>query len=348
MPDVVEYASVLRSLGQGTAHVLLGNGFSIGCDPVFRYESLYRVAVANGLSARAQAVFGRIGTNNFEGVLRLLDEALWVGQQYGLSVAGQAQIEEDIRIIKNSLVHSIATTHLDNAALVPDAKKAAALKFLKQFTNVFTTNYDLVLYWVILAEEGGATFGDGFHAPEDEPEAGPLIYTEQTGNRPGIYYLHGALHIYAVAGELRKHSWAREGRHLTELIREGLIRGEYPLFVAEGVSDQKLTQISRHGYLSHCINKFSHIKSPLVIYGHALGGSDNHLVEALSHNPHLEKVYIGLHGDPHSVSNEAIAHIGNNMIAERRRLITLRGRVSELDVIYYQAESAEVWGVPAA
>jgi hypothetical protein len=349
MPDVVTYQNVLVSLRDvGTVHTLLGNGFSIGCDPVFRYASLYRVAVANGLSARAQEVFGRIGTNNFEGVLRLLDDTLWVGQRYGLSGAGQAQIEEDIRIIKNSLVHSIATTHLENAALVSDLKKAAALGFLNRFKNIFTTNYDLVLYWVILSPAGGPTFGDGFHTPEEEQEAAYLLYTEPTGNRPGIYYLHGALHLYAAEGELRKHSWARTGRHLTDLIREGLTRGEYPLFVAEGLPGQKLTQIARHGYLSHCLNKFSHIQSPLVIYGHALGESDNHLLESLSHNPHLETIYVGLYGDPHSALNEAIAGTANNMIAERRRLIALRGRVSELDVIYYQAESAEVWGAQPA
>jgi len=343
MPDAVEYADVLRSLGQGTAHALLGNGFSIGCDSVFRYESLYRVAIANGLSARAQDVFGRVGTNNFEGVLRLLDDTLWVGQRYGLGAAGQSQIEADIQIIKNSLVSSIATTHLENAALVSDAKKAAALKFLTRFTNVFTTNYDLVLYWVILSAEGGATFGDGFHAPEADPHADYLVYTEPTGNRPGTYYLHGALHLYAVDGELRKHSWARTGRHLTSLIRDGLARGEYPLFVAEGVSSQKLTQIARHGYLSHCINKFSHFRSPLVIYGHSLGESDNHLIEALTHNPQLVTIYIGLHGNSRSATNEAIANIVDNMIAERRRLIALHGRMGELEIIYYSAESASVW-----
>jgi hypothetical protein len=36
------------------------------------------------LSHRAQRLFERIGTNNFEGAMRLLEDAHWVAQTYGL------------------------------------------------------------------------------------------------------------------------------------------------------------------------------------------------------------------------------------------------------------------------
>lgn len=344
MPDAIQYADVRRQLRDGRAFVLLGNGFSIGCDPVFRYESLFEAAVANGLSARAQAVFERLGTNNFEGVLRLLDDFLFIGPHYGLPGAAIQQVRDDIQTLKTSLVASIANSHLDHAALVSDEKKASALGFLDPFHSIFTTNYDLVLYWTILPARGRPKFSDGFHPPEDDQHAEYLVYSEQSGGRPGIYYLHGALHLYAVDGELRKQSWARTGRHLTDLIREGLTRNEYPLFVAEGTSDQKLSQISRHGYLAHCMSKFSRIESPLVIYGHSLGDSDRHLVEAICHNLSIDQVYIGLHGDPRSAHNERIGANAAAMSAERRRLVARVGRGSELDISFYQAESAAVWG----
>ena len=66
--DILDYSDVLRELGGGRAFVLLGNGFSIGCDPVFSYGRLYDAAKNAGLSENAQAVFDYLGTNNFEGV----------------------------------------------------------------------------------------------------------------------------------------------------------------------------------------------------------------------------------------------------------------------------------------
>lgn len=64
---LLTYEQVRRELKNKTAHLLLGNGFSIACDPVFSYRSLFEEAVKRGLSDRAQRLFERLGTNNFEG-----------------------------------------------------------------------------------------------------------------------------------------------------------------------------------------------------------------------------------------------------------------------------------------
>jgi hypothetical protein len=267
-----------------------------------------------------------------------------IGPQYGLTDEGRDLIAADIQTIKDTLVGSIATTHLAHAGLVPIEKKNAALVFLNRFKNIFTTNYDLLLYWAILAEAGRPSFADGFHGSDDDPAAAYVVYSPLDAYRKGIFYLHGALHIYDVGGELRKHCWMRTRTHLTELIRDGLARAEYPLFVAEGNAEQKLAQISRHGYLSHCFSKFSRIEAPLVVYGHSLGHSDNHLIDAITQNPDLARIYVGLHGNPRSVGNTAIAAAAQAMTTERRRLATRHERFDQLDVVFFQAESAEVWG----
>jgi len=80
---LISYDDVLTRLGK-TSYLLLGNGFSVACDPVFCYESLYQSAVDAGLSPRAQEVFRRLGTNNFEGVMRLLEDADWIARTYGM------------------------------------------------------------------------------------------------------------------------------------------------------------------------------------------------------------------------------------------------------------------------
>jgi hypothetical protein len=144
--SVSAYAEVKSSLS-GRAHLLLGNGFSIACDPIFRYQSLYDVAVAAGLSPKAQAAFARLGTNNFEGVLRLLEDAHWLCGEYGIEHPNTKRILDDVDVVKNTLVQAVTASHLEHSGCVPEPKKEAARDFLKPFHNIFTTNYDLLLYW---------------------------------------------------------------------------------------------------------------------------------------------------------------------------------------------------------
>jgi len=339
---IVDYTDVRRDLDGVRSHVLLGNGFSIGCDRVFRYESLYEAARAAGLSEKAVEIFERVGTNNFERVMRVLDDSEWVGRLYGLPLTGVAAMRQDLRAIKTALVEAVAKSHLAHSGLVSDDKKAAALTFLAPFHNVFTTNYDLVLYWVAMHQKP-VHFRDGFGNDADDPEAPYVVFVGRSNASPGILYLHGALHLHEAGSDIRKHCWNRSGIPLTDLIRAGMEKREYPLFVAEGLPDKKLEQIGAHGYLFDCLQSLMRISSPLVVYGHALGPSDQHLADAIVQS-NTQKVFIGLHGDPGSGSNREIRRSGERMEQHRARLRERSRRVKSLTVAYYRSESANVWG----
>jgi hypothetical protein len=176
-----------------TCHLLVGNGFSIACDPIFRYGSLYDTAVQAGLSERAQAVFVRLGANNFEGVLTLLENAAWTTELYGAAAATAAQMRADADIVKNALIQAVTHAHLAHTGMVSEAKYAAARQFLSPYHNIFTTNYDLLLYWTIL-QQGAATHQDGFRSDDDDP------FT-QVCDRP-----HYAVRIESGSGERRAES----------------------------------------------------------------------------------------------------------------------------------------------
>ena len=338
------FNDVHGALNGRRSHVLLGNGFSIACDPVFRYGNLYEAAVAAGLSDRAMEVFDYLGTNNFEGVLRLLDDSARVAAIYGAPAdCGQAMMR-DSEIVKGALVTAVATSHLEHSGLVEPPRKARALAFLSIFHNVFTTNYDLLTYWVIMSAEGAPPFQDGFRAPVD-PDEPYVVFTERLGNARGLFYLHGALHLYLAGGELRKHTWCRTGSRLTEQIRGGLDENRYPSFVAEGTAARKLEQIQRHGYLWYALDKFARINAPLVVYGSALGPSDEHIMSAIASNCDLPTVYVGLFGDEESAANRATMLAANQMQATRHEAIARRrGRGTPLQVQFFQSETAQVWG----
>jgi hypothetical protein len=323
--------------------LLLGNGFSIACDPIFRYDKLYDAAVSAGLSDRAQAVFQRLGTNNFEGVLRMLEDAHWVSHTYGLlKDDAESEIHKDVQIVKEALIHAVATSHLEHSGKVDDQRKAAAAKFFKPFQNIFTTNYDLLAYWVTLSQSP-VVFQDGFRPDDDDPDAKYVVFSERLGQNRGLLYLHGALHLNLKGGELRKYCWSRTHTPLTELIKAGLQNDIYPLFVAEGTPDNKLAQIQRVGYLWYCLDKLARIASPLVVYGHSLDAPDQHIVDVLVSNTKLRSIYLGVHGGADSASGRLAWRVAERMKEERRRLITKKGTSDELSVTYFASETARVW-----
>lgn len=344
---VDSYESLLSKLGGRRKHLLLGNGFSIACDPIFKYNRLYDAAVASGLSARAQKVFERLGTNNFEGVMRLLDDSHWVAETYELIRVGNSAMLEDVEIVKKTLVEAVAKSHIEHTGKLASEKKAAALQFFTPYWNIFTTNYDLLAYWVIMHAEGGPAWKDGFRADEDDPDTPYVVFAERLGGQQGIFFIHGALHLYVANGELRKHTWIRTGKPLTQLIQEGLAGKQYPLFVAEGTPEGKLEQIQRTGYLWYCLDKLSRVEGPLVVFGHALGESDQHIADAISDNLKLPTLALGLFGDPKSSANQAIYTAASKMKARREQLVTKHGRGQALDVLFYDSATAPVWAPTA-
>lgn len=339
---VLTYCEVRVRIGTARCHALLGNGFSIACDPIFRYERLYDNAVAAGLSERAQRVFARLGTNNFEGVMRLLEDAHWVAEEYGASRPGLDEMLQDVEIVKRTLVEAVASSHLENTGAVEDEKKDAALAFLAPYHNIFTTNYDLLIYWVNMHRQPRPLWQDGFRSDADLPAAPYVVFSERLGSARGLYFLHGALHLYLHRGELRKQTWIRTGRPLTQLIRESLARSEYPLFVAEGIPERKLEQIQRSGYLWYCLDKLARIQGPLVVVGHSLGESDSHIAEVIADNRDLEDLYVGLFGSPASESNIAVRR-SVAAIERRRRERARSSKDKQLNVHFYDSASAPVW-----
>jgi hypothetical protein len=334
---LLSYKDVLAKIATERCHLLLGNGFSMACDPIFSYPSLYDKAVKAGLSKRAQKVFDRLGTNNFEGVMRLLDDADWVARTYRLLRNKPSGMLKDAEIVKRALVKALGESHLDHTGLVSADRKQAALNFLSSYHSIFTTNYDLLLYWVIMEGEP-PSHKDGFAADPDEPELEYLIFSHHLGDQKGIYYLHGALHLYVERGEVRKHSWIRTGKPLISLIRDGLSGEHYPLFMAEGSSDKKLEQILKNGYLSYCRDKLSRIQNQLVIFGHSLGPSDAHIRDIIAGNRNLHSIYLGIHDTARASSADAILSAATeiNGLRERRKLPVLK-------VHYFDSSTADVW-----
>lgn len=342
--NILTYEQVLSAL-PNTKYLLLGNGFSIACDKIFSYTNLYSYAKEHGLTEHVQKVFTHLGTSNFEGVLRLLEDSKWVSKHYKLTSARGTKfsIAKDLASVKKALLSAVAKTHLPYPASVEDERKNRCAQFLAPYEVVFTTNYDLLLYWISIHSLAQLKQQDCFRAPIDDPDAKYLVFTEHLGQEKGILFIHGALHLYFEGGEVRKHSWVRTGTTIIELVKEGLEKNQYPHFIAEGKAKKKLEQIHRSDYMSYCLAKLGRIKSPLVIYGLALNENDYHIANAIAENKGIDKIYVGLYEKPEHSSNKAIFR-AVDVMQDRRKLATKNDRYSkELSVEYYDSKTASIW-----
>jgi hypothetical protein len=112
------------------------------------------------------------------------------------------------------------------------------------------------------------------------------------------------------------------------------------LFVAEGTSAQKKTKIRHNAYLYQGFKQFTanvqQGRHCLFIFGHSLAENDDHILNRIGRG-RFGKLYVGIYGDPLHPVNEAI-------IARALALSQLRTEKWPLEVAFYDAESAHVWG----
>jgi Domain of unknown function (DUF4917) len=142
----------------------------------------------------------------------------------------------------------------------------------------------------------------------------------------------------------REHCWERTQTRLTQLIREGLESGQYPLFVAEGIASKKRQQIQQSGYLSYCLGKLERIENALVIYGLSLAEADHHIADTIADNPKLKSLSIGLFDEYGSPNSSAIRSAADRMVRRRNGWRRRSGHYAQLDVKFFGSRTAPVWG----
>ncbi|MGB3493929.1 MAG: DUF4917 family protein [Elainellaceae cyanobacterium] len=174
-----------------------------------------------------------------------------------------------------------------------------------EYNFVYSTNYDLLLYWALFSDNDKNGFFDYFWNPEsNQDNYFSILNTQPWSSKQGdtrVLYLHGAIHLYKERGyaqdfgiseeheysdsseRIRKINYGGSGRNILDRFETlwNIKRGITPLFVSEGSSDDKLKSIYKSEYLSFAYSEFSNHEGGLIVFGHSLGDSDKHLIEAI-------------------------------------------------------------------
>lgn len=297
--------------------LLLGNGMSINVWEPFGYRKLYDRAKSGGLSPRDRKLFA--STPNFERVLADLLTAIRVNDALGLETR---PLLERYRNIQRALVQAVREVHI-KLGRVPISTRNAISDTMKQFEWVFTTSYDLLVYWA-MAAAGFEPFMDHFRH-RGRCEFDPARATVPPKKIP-VYFLHGALHL-VVGGSGA--TWKITQTDLDSILDQfgkpitGDARAR-PLLVTEGSAKDKLAAIEDNVYLSHALQRLMERDLPVVVFGSSLSAHDSHLAEALSENP----------GRPVAIS--MLPASKKELLA---RQVDISGRVEASPLLFFNANS---------
>ncbi len=337
---LLSFTEALQATSSSKRHLLLGNGFSISCKPdVFVYGKLFDQADFSTLSLSAKQAFESLKTQDFEKVIKALRDSASVLTNYpSITSSTINQLKDDADGLGELLVQTIASSHPEWPGEISDTEYAAVASFIKHFGSIYTLNYDLLLYWSQMhsvSPFATSTHDDGFRKPEDDFEARYVTWDSSSSHTQNTWFLHGAIHLFDAGTEIRKYTWSNTGVRLIDQVREAISKDIFPIFVAEGTSDEKLTQIKHNDYLAKAFRSFSKIGGVLFIYGHSLAENDEHILKRIEKG-NLSEVFVGIYGDPLSDSNKQI-------ISRAERLSTPT-RKKPLKISFYDAASAKVWG----
>lgn len=265
--------------------LLVGNGMSIDVWPAFAYRSLYEQARrAERLSAEDLALFAALGTRNFEVVLAHLSATRRIVAALQRQTAFVEARYGSVQAAMGAAVRGVHATRSQLTGTALERVKTAMLGH----EVVFTTNYDLLIYWAMGYEERYGSLVDLFWSSGSHGDC--EFDRQRTRLRPGsvpVYYLHGALHLIAHGdGTTRKLRRRPQQTLLGQFERPAADDPEArPLLVTEGTSAEKLRTIKGNGYLRHALGELHKCAAPLVVFGSSLGRPDHHLAAAINRHP---------------------------------------------------------------
>lgn len=248
---------------------------SINVWPQFEYESLFDYASQGGLADEDLPLFDE--TTNFERVLADLNTAIRVA---GVCSIDPAPFFDRYRSVQQALGHAIRQVH-PHRLDVPNDSLGRIRAELTTYEWIFTTSYDVLIYWAMGYGESFPPFMDHFRNCVFNPRR-----TGVNRDQIPVYFLHGALHL-VVGGDGITRKIKRTGMQtLLDQFGEP-IEGDpqaRPLLVTEGSARDKLLAIEGNDYLSHTLDVLGELDLPLVVFGSRLGREDQHLVDVLNEN----------------------------------------------------------------
>ena len=301
--EYITFDDALEKAGSNK-HLILGNGFSVGLFPkIFNYSKLSEAVERYPC---LKDVFHKFRTKDYEYVMRKILDAKDVLSmlEYKSAKGILDDLEKKYESLSYLLIETIANTHPDLPNKILEDNYDSSCIFLNNFNKIYTFNYDLILYWILLKHKDNDNnkCNDGFGYLTDSDKLTWQIGREQEQN---LYYLHGALHLFQDRECLEKYTWINTRVPIKEQVQKSIKNGKLPLFIAEGSQYQKKNRIQKNGYLARTFSSLKGVSQyggNIFVYGHSLRDEDDYVYEHMldSYSKQTKKplnIYVGYYND---------------------------------------------------
>tara|TARA_R110001583_G_scaffold195148_1_gene369696 strand:- start:8216 stop:9268 length:1053 start_codon:yes stop_codon:yes gene_type:complete len=293
MPEIVKWRDIKDDFKDA---LLVGNGGSIALSPNFSYSSLYSYAVKNKLLEEdAKDVFEKFQKKyrDFERVLFSLWQADYINERFDVEKIEREKVRNGYVKVRRSLINAVKDVHPNHDEIATTLKNVG--EFVNHFSNVFSLNYDLTLYWASIQENSieSNRFNDGFNkmVRYNSKQTTDTFAFDVDDNKlkkannktSNVYYPHGNLLIYQTRATKEEKKIAANENALKTITEFWAKNDGNPLFVCEGTSESKLKSISSSKYLSHVYHEeLPRGGDNLTIYGWGIGEQDSHILSQLA------------------------------------------------------------------
>lgn len=271
--------------------ILLGNGFSILNNNNFSYKNLIKEIIQNS-EVDVKNILNKFNEKNIEEVLYKIQSSIEICKI--LDIPSKKIIKTETKLIR-SFIDIISKLQPSSDSYFEPYSYHYGNQ-LKKFGSIFTTNYDLNIYFLVLKyfsrNNGLFTHSDNFSGSNQY-----LTFNNESNSsyESHIYYLHGNILLFGNNLEIFKVKKTDENSSIIDKIKENINNGKLPIIVTDGSPEYKLNKINGNKYLRFCFEEFKNHKSDsLVIYGHSLSDLDKHLIECINSNKNYKKIYFGL------------------------------------------------------
>jgi hypothetical protein len=309
--EIFTYDEVIERLNKKNRikHLLLGNGFSMAYDSnIFSYNALSKF-IEESDDTFVKTLFTTINTRNFEQIMRQLTLSKNIILAFGGDKELIEKLDHAMSVLKRSLLNAVKSLHPEHVFSISEDKCNTCANFLKEYlgngSKVFSTNYDILLYWVLMRNQlPNAIDGFGRDAietdewrPEEEIQYSELRWGKHKDEQ-NIFYLHGALPFFDCGIEVVKEEY--DGNFILENIKKRMENGQYPIFVTAGDGNEKLNHIVHNQYLLNCYENLCSINGSLITFGFNFGDYDDHIINAINAatkqdiSSRLWSIYIGV------------------------------------------------------
>lgn len=297
------------------AVLILGNGASIAVSRDFQYENLFKKA---NLEETDKAIFSKLGTNNFENVLKVLTYVQYINNK--LDIESGDELKKFYEGIKQKFIQVVDKIHpkcfKDDHEKLKNKDNLDHIfcnigNFISKFSAVIDLNYDLILYMGVIDQvkkKNNYNVKDYFI--DQKFDFNTAKKEEARSDLTRIFYPHGNL-------ALIRDTWGNEfkvnaGESTLLKSIECTWQSEMaPLFVSEGISEEKEKKILQSPYLQYVyidiLGGFLHQKHNIVIYGWSMSDQDNHIIQQIfSSNNVLKNVFISVleEDDIHNIEHK--------------------------------------------